>query len=149
MNFEEILKKHVDEEGKFDYEAAAKELKEEQAKAYVPKDDFNTKNNELKAANEKIQTLEGNSQSLEELQSEVQRYKLKDLKNTVAIQAGIPLDLAERLSGETEDEIKADAEKLSEFVSQKQTLPLKSYEEPAEDESTQALKQTLNELKGE
>jgi hypothetical protein len=149
MNIEEILKKHIDEEGKFDHKAAAKELKEEQGKAYVPKDEFNTKNNELKTANEKIQTLESESQTLEELQTEVEKYKLKDLKNNVAIQAGIPLDLADRLSGETEEEIKADAEKLSGFVNKPQTLPLKPTEPENIDMEEQAYSSMLENLKGE
>lgn len=79
----------------------------------------------------------------------IKDYETTNLKFRIANQAGIPMDLAERLAGETEEEIKADAEKLSEFVNKKPTLPLKSYEEPTEDDSTLALKQTLNELKGE
>lgn len=138
MNFEEILKKHVDEEGKIDYEAAAKELKEEQAKSYVPKTEFNAKNEALKIANDKLQTSEGEAKNLEELQSEVQKYKLKDLKTTIAIQAGIPLDLANRLTGETEDEIKADAEKISGLVARNDILPLRTTEPEKVDVENQA-----------
>lgn len=151
MNIEEILSKHIDEEGKFNSEAAAKELKEEQGKAYVPKDDFNSKNEELKKVNTALESLKKDSQNLEELQSEVQKYKLKDLKTTIAYKAGIPMDLADRLSGETEDEIKADAEKLSGFVNRKEPLPLKGTEPVEVDKTEQAygnILENLN-LKGE
>lgn len=62
----------------------------------------------------------------------------KNMKFRIANQAGIPMDLAERLSGETEDEIKADAEKLSEFVNKKQVPPLKPTEAEATDPTEQA-----------
>lgn len=137
MNFEDVLKKHIDEEGKFDFEAAAKELKEEQAKAYVPKDDFNTKNTELKVANKKIQTLEGKSQNLEDLQSEVEKYKKENLKLSIGTQAGLSADWIERLRGDTEEELKADAEKLSESVNKKQIPPLKPTEPIVDDEDAE------------
>lgn len=146
MNFEDILKKYVDEEGKFDYEAAAKELKEEQAKAYVPKDDFNTKNTELKDANVKIQTLESEKQGLENLQSEVEKYKKENLKLSIGTQAGLSAEWIDRLRGETEEELKADAEKLSDSVNKKQIPPLRPTEPNANDKDA-GLKQMLQNMK--
>lgn len=75
MNIEEILKKHVDEEGKLDQEAAAKELKEVQGKEFVPKADFNSKNEELKTANETINTLQKENKDVESLQTTINDYK--------------------------------------------------------------------------
>lgn len=59
---------------------------------------------------------------------ELENSKLQNSKFRIANEKGIPLELAGRLSGETEEEILDDAEKLSSFVSQKQTLPLGSTE---------------------
>ena len=85
--------------------------------------------------------------NLGELQKKVETYKLKDLKTNIANQAGIPLDLAGRLSGETEEEIKADAEKLAGFVNKKQPLPLKPTEPAKVDEKEQAYSKILENLK--
>lgn len=75
MNIEEILAKHIDEEGKLDKEAAAKEIKKEQGKEFVPKTDFNEKNDALTKANETITNLETNNKSNEDLQTEIENYK--------------------------------------------------------------------------
>ncbi|GGN54869.1 phage scaffolding protein [Oceanobacillus indicireducens] len=84
--------------------------------------------------------------SIDDLKKEVETYKLKDLKTSIAIQAGIPLDLAGRLSGETEEEIKADAEKIAGFVNKKQPLPLKPTEPQQLDEKEQAYANIIENL---
>lgn len=97
----------------------------------------------LATKEEEYSTYEG---SLEELKKEVETYKLKDLKTSIAVQAGIPLELAGRLSGETEEEIKADAEKIAGFVNKKQPLPLKPTEPPKVDEKEQAYANIIDNL---
>ena len=84
--------------------------------------------------------------SVEELKKEIETYKLKDLKTSIAIQAGIPLELASRLSGATEDEIKTDAESLAGFVNKKQPLPLKPTEPQQVDEKEQAYAKMVENL---
>lgn len=84
--------------------------------------------------------------TLEELKNEVETYKVKDLKTSIAIQAGIPIDLAGRLTGETEEELKADAEKLSGFISKKNPLPLKPTEPEVTDKTEQAYAKMLDDL---
>lgn len=89
--------------------------------------------------------------SIDDLKQEIESYKLKDIKTNIAIQAGIPLELASRLSGETEEEIKADAEKIAGFVNKKQPLPLRPSEPSdvdAEDKAYKSLLDNLN-LEGE
>ena len=100
--------------------------------------------NTLSTKEEEFSSYESN---LGELQKKVETYKLKDLKTNIANQAGIPLDLAGRLSGETEEEIKADAEKLAGFVNKKQPLPLKPTEPAKVDEKEQAYSKILENLK--
>lgn len=88
-------------------------------------------------------TYEG---KLKELEKEAETYKLKDLKTSIAVQAGIPLELAGRLSGATEEEIKADAEKMAGFVNKKQPLPLKPTEPEKVDKKEQAYKSLVENL---
>lgn len=93
-----------------------------------------------------LATKEEELSGLDDLKTEVEKYKLKDLKTSIAIQAGIPLELADRLGGETEEEIKADAEKLAGFVNKKPTLPLKPTEPPAVDKEEQAYASLVDNL---
>lgn len=94
-----------------------------------------------------LATKDEQLKSLDELKKEVETYKLKDLKTNIAIQAGIPLELAGRLSGESEEEIKADAEKLAGLITtQKPTLPLKPTEPRNVDPKEKAYAKLLENL---
>lgn len=84
--------------------------------------------------------------SVGELKKEVETYKLKHLKTSIAVKAGIPLELAGRLSGSTEEEIKADAESLAGLVNTKQPLPLKHTEPPKADAEESAYANMLEKL---
>ena len=86
--------------------------------------------------------------SIDDLKKEVETYKLKDLKTSIAIQAGIPLELAGRLSGATEEEIKEDAEKLAGLIPSKPPLPLKTTEPPVNDKDA-GLKSMLKNMKSQ
>lgn len=108
------------------------------------KESLETQLNDLQQT---LQNKETELSSVDEIKQELEKYKLKDLKTSVAIKAGIPLELASRLSGETEDEIKADAESLAEFVNKKPTLPLKPNEPIINDENRE-MEQMLDELTG-
>src|SRR5690625_4399024 len=94
-----------------------------------------------------LSTKEKELESVEDLKKEVESYKLKDLKTSIANQAGLPLELASRLSGETEEEIKADAEKLVDLIPKNKPLPLKPTE-PDVDNEKRELEQMLDELTG-
>lgn len=94
-----------------------------------------------------LATKEDELKGIEDLKKEVETYKLKELKTSIAVQAGIPLELAGRLSGETEEEIKADAEKIAGFVNKKQPLPLKPSEPDVNNEKRE-MEQMLDQLTG-
>ena len=83
--------------------------------------------------------------TLGELQTKIKGYEVDTLKTRIASQAGLPLDLAGRLSGETEDEIKADAEKFASFVGKPAPLPLKPTEQT--NDKTSPYKNMLENLK--
>lgn len=67
-------------------------------------------------------------QSIADLTNKVKSYETSALKSRIAIEAGIPYELANRLSGEDEDSIRKDAEALSRLVVKSQLPPLKSTE---------------------
>ena len=93
-----------------------------------------------------VEELKGYKDQLTEKDNLIKEYELKNLKYRVAVEAGIPFELASRLTGETEEEIKKDAEMLSSLVARKQPLPLKNTE-PKEDNDP--YKKLLSNLKGE
>lgn len=65
--------------------------------------------------------------TLGDLQKQVKGYEVTTLKTRIANQAGIPVQYADRLRGETEEELKADAELLAPLTKQP-ALPLKPTE---------------------
>lgn len=93
-----------------------------------------------------VEELKGYKDQLTEKDNLIKEYELKNVKYRIAVEAGIPLALADRLSGETEEEIKADAEKLAGFVNQKSTLPLKTTEPQKVDPKEQAYAKVLENL---
>ncbi len=63
--------------------------------------------------NEKISVQEAEITDLKSINLSHERSLLR---SRIAHETGIPYELSERLSGETEAEIRADAEKLSEYI---------------------------------
>lgn len=89
------------------------------------KSDYETKlakiNDDLKAANEKIA---GNDQIVSELTNRATTAEGDLLKSRIAYESGVPYELAGRLVGSNEEELKADAEKLASFLVPKSAPPL-------------------------
>ena len=88
-------------------------------------------------------------QEKETLTKEVNIFKQKDLKTRIAHEYKIPFELAGRLTGETEEDLKADAHSLSQLIVQKPMMPLASTEAPAIDATEQAYTNRIQKLKGE
>ncbi len=82
----------------------------------------------------RIKTLTDKAAKLEktnaELDSANKAHELNALKNKVARESGLRYELADRLSGTTEEELRADAKKLCEYTAV--TAPLKSTESSAD-----------------
>ena len=84
---------------------------------------------------------------IETLNSDLTKTKLQTAKQRIATEYGLPLDLADRLQGDDEEGLKADAERLaSHFIPKQPTPPLKSNEPVIKDEKTNALLQTVKQL---
>lgn len=94
-----------------------------------------------KAADEAAKKYADYDKQLMELQSKIKGYETNSVKIRIAHETGIPYELSERLSGETEDDIRKDAESLSKYIGKnKSSAPLKSTETSQSDEKTAALR---------
>lgn len=111
-------------------------VKKEQAKHMAEIESLNSKitayekqiadyPNQLKELNEK---LTAQTKAFEESQAKISQYELQSVKLRVANEFGIPFELADRLSGTTEDEIKKDAEVIKGFVGVKK-VPTKEVDD--------------------
>ena len=113
-------------------------------------DDIKLDNKTLKdtvtALENSLKDFEGFEGKLAEKDNLIKDYEIKNLKYRIANESGIPLELASKLSGETEEDLKKDAETLSSFITKKQTLPLRTTE-PKVDDETAPYKEMLDNLK--
>lgn len=74
------------------------------------------------------------AQKIAELEKQNKEYAAAAVKSRIAIEMGIPMDIKDRLCGETEEEIRKDAERIAPLFANRQQsqLPLHNPEsEPA------------------
>lgn len=67
------------------------------------------------------------TKQIEELTGKVHQYETASVKTKIALETGLPYQLAEKLTGDDEDAIREDAKKLAEFVA-KPAAPMGSME---------------------
>lgn len=92
----------------------------------------------------------GMSDELTKLKQQVQKYETDSVKTRIAREFGIDASLANRLTGETEEEIKADAKALKDIIGSTSVKRVPyNPETPAEDDKEAALKKMLQNMKGE
>ena len=101
-----------------------------------------------KTLSEITEKSKGYDATVAELNSKIKAYETDSVKTRIALEHGLPLEVARRLSGEDEDSIKQDAETLSKFFTTKRTTVLPAREnEPVVDDTKTALKNMLENLK--
>lgn len=133
-------------EGYDDYKQKAEGYDELKGKT----DDYETTIAELKKAINGDEKNPGYKKQVEELQGKVKGYETSLVKMRIAHENGIPFELAERLSGDNEEELKKDAETIAKFLkSAKGAPPLGSTEHQKADSKKAAMKNMLAGLKGE
>lgn len=102
---------------------------------------------ELDGLNEKVKelkdTIASHSAEVSEIKARAEKAENSLMKNRIAHENGIPLELASRLQGNTEDEVKADAKTLSSFFSPKSAPPLKSAMPSSSTDTKEAAMHTL------
>lgn len=84
---------------------------------------------------------------IEELNKTISDYQTREMKTSIAIQNGLPIDLANRLVGTDEESLRADAERLVGFMKPNNPpVPLKNVEDNAMDSKHSAYQSLLNNL---
>ena len=115
--------------------------------------ELKTENGTLKTSIEETKkTITESEAQITDLQGKVTNYETASLRTRIALQNGLPYDLADRLQGADEEELKADAERLAGFMRPATPpAPLRDTEPPMGDDKTMQMKQMLRELqpKGE
>lgn len=73
--------------------------------------------------------LKGHQDEVAGLQAQIKNYESRSVKTRIAHEVGIPYELADRLAGDTEDDIRRDAEAMKPYLSgRSQAAPLASSE---------------------
>lgn len=115
--------------------------------------DYEKQIGELTAsAQESAKKYAGYDKTVAELQNKVKGYETASAKTRIAHETGIPFELAHRLSGETEDDIRKDAEVMARFVGQttRKPTPMASTEPAGVGNSNDAaFRNMLQKMKGE
>lgn len=133
-----------------------KAIEAEVGKEFVPRSEFNAKNNELKERDKQIKELNASldevaakDQTIAELTGKVATFESAALKSRIAYEMGVPFELAGRLAGDDEAAIRADAESIMKLVQRQSPPPLRSTEPPAGNSEKQEFKSLLSGLRGE
>lgn len=127
----EIIEKVMAEHGKAIQAAKPDDYEELKTSKETLEKQVKDLNGTLTATTEKYA---GYDENIAELNGKVKDYEVKNLKYKIANEAGLPLELANRLSGESEEDIKKDAESLKSLIPGQPHLPLKSTEKDVDDE---------------
>lgn len=120
-----------------EFDAAIKARLSREKEKYGDYDQLKDRVEELEKENVGLKsTIEANNQSkadadkqLEDMQKQIAGYETASLRTRVALQHGLPYDLADRLQGTDEESFKADAERLAGFMKSNQPVaPVKETE---------------------
>ena len=134
-----------------EFDAAIKErLYREKAK-YSDYDQLKSRVEELEKENGGLKsTIEATNQSkadadnqLEGLRHQIAGYETASLRTRVALQHGLPYELADRLQGTDEESFKADAERLAGFMKKTQPVAPIRDSEPVLEKTEDALYKNL------
>ena len=134
-----------------EFDAAIKErLSREKAK-YSDYDQLKSRVTELETENVGLKsTIEANNQSkadadkqIEEMQNQISNYETASLRTRVALQYGLPYDLADRLQGTDEESFKADAERLAGYMKRAQPVAPVRETEPVLEKTENKLYKNL------
>lgn len=125
--------KVINTQEEFDSAIAARLQRERESihKQYADHDELKKQNeeyrNQLTDTTQKLQdALKSQSETenrIAELNSKIKAHETDSAKTRIALETGLPYQFASRLSGETDEEIRADAEKMIEIIDSQNTTP--------------------------
>lgn len=118
---------------------------QEKYSGYLSPDEVTKKTGELekqiaeygKSLNDASEKAKVDAENIASLQAKIKEYETASVKSRIAHEVGIPYELANKLSGETEEDIRKDAESLKPFVAQKTVAPLRNPEAKSEGSTAQ------------
>ncbi len=128
----ESVKKEYEEKYK-DYDAYKNQIE-------ILSNDKTNLENQLNDLNEKVSAFDA-------LDAKTKKLELENLKIKIALSEGIPFEMAGRLTGETEEEIKKDAKAMANFVSVSKPMPSKSTEQKQKAVGEEAYRKLVEGLK--
>lgn len=113
--------------------------KETLEKQFADYDEIKTRKTELETENANLQTSlqetaeksKEYDQKINDLNTKVSGYETASLRTKIALSAGLPFDLADRLQGDDEDSLTKDAERLSGFIKSGAPVPPMKTQEPS------------------
>ena len=152
INSQEELNKFFGERA----QQAKRSAEAEAEKKYAGFSDFKAKaekyDADISARNQRITELEGektaSATKITELEGKIREYETNSAKMRIAREAGLPAELAERITGADEAAMKKDAESLAKLIKGQNVAPLKKTESGAEgDGQRTALKKLLNSVR--
>lgn len=130
-----------------------REAQSKKYEGYISPKDFKEKCEEydttIAGLQKSIEDGKAVATELENYKAQVKKYEIGSVKTKVANELGLPYEMAERLRGETEEDIRKDAEALKGMFPKKPAPPLRSDEPDTVDTNKAAVKKLLQGLKGE
>lgn len=94
-------------------------------------------------------TIKAHDETVAGLNAKISGFETASLRTKIALQHGIPFDLVDRLAGDDEASIKADAERLAAFVKPKAPVPpLKTTEPKLDDDKNSNWREMSSQLSG-
>ena len=106
----------------------------------------------LAEANKKLDEvadkLKSHDAIVSELTDRATKAETSLMKSRIAHECGVPIELAERLVGTTEDELKKDAESLAAFMKPASAPPARTTETPKANTTDAAMMQLLQNING-
>lgn len=128
---------------KKEYEEKYKDYDAYKSQVETLNNDKNSLENQLNELNEKMSTFDA-------LDAKTKKLEAENLKIKIALSEGIPFEMAGRLAGETEEEIKRDAKAMANFISVSKPMPIKSTEQKQREVGEEAYRKLAEGLrKGE
>lgn len=108
---------------------------------------INELNASMTAQSDKYKDFEN---QLAERDSKLKAYETASVKTRIAHEVGLPYEMSTRLSGETEEEIRADAKSLVSLIGKRAPVaPLADHDEPAGSDEDATYRIMLRDLRGE
>lgn len=148
INTQEELNNVIGERLRRERESVSKEfeqrISEKEAEIGKFKTDMEALNKQLEDANQKISGISA-------LEEKIKGYEAASVKSRIAREVGLPYELAERLSGDSEEDIRKDAEGLRKLIGTGKQAPLAGGERNTgkQQDDKNGWKKVLQDLKGE